>query len=391
MDFANLKNFMDWLTGWRIPGNVAVVYYKGEKVFEYASGYSDVESKIPMKGDELFNIYSCSKPVTCVAALQLLERGKFLLDEPIFNYLPEYKEMYVKGENDVKIPAKTPITFRHLFTMTAGLNYNLESEQIKKAVEITNGDADTVMVARCLADTVLAFEPGTRWSYSLCHDVLGALVEIISGEELETYVRNHIFKPLGVTDVHFRRTPDLKERMASQYNFETRTQYADLVAAQNNADGLDGKWKNIGKDVAFVFGPKYDGGGAGMVISVPEYAKFANSLANGGICPDGSRILSPGTIDLMRCDQLGNDKIPGFDWAHLCGYSWGLGVRTMVDIGAGGSNGSLGEFGWDGAGGAYLLVDPERQLSMFYAHQMTNCQGPYVKPRLRNILYSCID
>ncbi len=391
MDFTKLKDFMDWLTGWRIPGNGAVVYYKGEKVFEYASGYSDVESKTPMNGDELFNIYSCSKPVTCVAALQLLEQGKYLLDDPICDYIPEYKEMYVKGENGEKIPAKIPITFRHLFTMSAGLNYNLGAETIKKAIEITNGDADTVTVAKCVAESVLDFEPGTRWSYSLCHDVLAALVEIISGEEFEKYVQNHIFKPLGVTDVYFRRTPELKERMASQYNFKTEAEYADLVAAQNNADGKDGVWENIGKDIAFVFGPKYDSGGAGMVISAPDYAKLANALANGGKCPDGSRVLSSGTIDLMRCDQLNKGEIPGFDWSHLCGYSWGLGVRTMVDLAAGGSNGSIGEFGWDGAGGCYVLVDPERELAMFYAHHMTNCQGPYVKPRLRNVLYSCID
>lgn len=391
MDFTKLKEFMDWLTGWRIPGNSAIVYYKGEKVFEYSSGYSDVESKTPMKGDELLNIYSCSKPVTCVAALQLYEQGKFALDDPISEYIPEYEEMYVKGENGEKIPAKNKITFRHLFTMSAGLNYDLNSPQIQKALEIGKGSPDTVTVAKCLADYTLDFEPGTRWSYSLCHDVLGALVEIISGETLEEYVRKHIFNPLGVTDVYFRRTPEIKERMASQYNFKTDVDYADLVAAQNNADGKDGFWENIGKDVSFSFGTDYNGGGGGLVISVPDYAKFANALANGGICPDGTRILSPGTIDLMRCDQLGNGKIPGFDWPHLCGYSWGLGVRTMVDLGAGGSNSSLGEFGWDGAGGAYLLVDPERQLAMFYAHQMTNCQGPYVKPRLRNILYGCID
>ncbi len=391
MDFTKLKDFMERLTAWRIPGNAAVVYYKGEKVFEYSSGYSDVESKTPMKGDELFNIYSCSKPVTCVAALQLLEQGKYLLDDPISDYIPEYKEMYVKDVKGGKTPAKTPITFRHLFTMSAGLDYDLGCDAIKKAKEITKGDADTVVVAKCLAESVLDFEPGTRWSYSLCHDVLAALVEIISGEAFEDYVRNHIFAPLGVTDVHFRRTPELKERMASQYNFKTEATYADLVAAQNNNDGMDGVWENIGKEVAFVFGPKYDGGGAGMVVSVPDYAKFANALANDGRCPDGSQILSKGTIDLMRQDQLQGGNIPGFDWAHLKGYSWGLGVRTMVDLAAGGSNSSIGEFGWDGAGGCYVLVDPDRQLAMFYAQHMTNCQGPYVKPRLRNVLYSCID
>lgn len=391
MDFQKLRDYMDFLTGWRIPGNAAIVYYKGEKVFEYTSGYADVETKTPMTIDRLMNIYSCTKPVTCVAALQLLEKGVFLLDDPISEYIPEYEEMYVKGENGEKVPSKNPITFRHLFSMTAGFHYDLTCPEIQKAIEITNGDADTVTVAKCLAGCTLAFEPGTRWNYSLCHDVLGALVEVISGESLEDYVKNHIFKPLGAKDVHFRRTPELFERMASQYNFKTDAEYADLVAAQNNADGKEGFWENIGKENAFVFGPRYDGGGAGLVISVPDYAKFANCLANGGKCPDGSHILSRGTIDLLRADQLHNGEIPGFDWPHLCGYSWGLGVRTMVDTARGGSNSSIGEFGWDGAGGAYLLVDPERKLAMFYAQHMTNCQGPYVKPRLRNVLYGCIN
>ena len=130
MDFKNLKNFMDSLTDWIIPGNSAVVYKDGQKVFEYSSGYSDLENKIKMTGEENINIYSCSKVATVTAALQLYEQGKFLLSDPLYEYIPEFKEMYVKSGERIE-KAKNPITLRNLFTMTAGLTYNMDKRQTK--------------------------------------------------------------------------------------------------------------------------------------------------------------------------------------------------------------------------------------------------------------------
>ena len=192
MNFQSMKDFMDRLTNWRIPGNSISVYHKGSEVFRYSSGYSDLESKTPMTGDELLNIYSSSKITTVTAALQLYEKGLFLLDDPLYSFIPEYRDVYIKTENgDVK-KAEKAITMRHLFTMTAGLTYNFDTDGMEKARELTDGKMDTVTVAKCIAKDPLSFEPGTRWQYSLCHDVLAAAVEVISGQRFSDYVKRNI-------------------------------------------------------------------------------------------------------------------------------------------------------------------------------------------------------
>ena len=167
-DFTDLKNFMDRLTSWIIPGNSMTVYYKNERVFSYSSGFSDVENKQRMQGDELLNIYSCSKVATVTAALQLYEKGFFLLDSPVSEFIPEFSEMTVRDESGAIRKSKNPVTMRHLFTMTAGLSYDLYSPEIQKVRTLTNGRMPTVEVAKGIAKEPLLFEPGEKWNYSLC-------------------------------------------------------------------------------------------------------------------------------------------------------------------------------------------------------------------------------
>jgi len=182
MDFTLLKDYMDRLTDWRMPGNSISVRVENKEVFTYQSGYSDVENQIPMRADHLLNIYSCSKVATVTAALQLYEKGFFLLDDPLYEYIPEYREMYVKTLEGELVKAKNPITLRQLFSMTSGLNYNMRNPSIAEAVKVTEGRADTVTVAKYLAREPLSFEPGTRWLYSLSHDVVAAAVDVIAGK-----------------------------------------------------------------------------------------------------------------------------------------------------------------------------------------------------------------
>ena len=163
MDFTDLKEFMDHLTSWRIPGNGLKVCLEGKEVFSYTSGYADVENKIPMTLDHYVNIYSCSKVATVTAALQLYEQGKYQLDDPLYAFIPEYKEMYISDEKGLR-KAEKPITLRHLFTMTSGLTYNRDTQAFQKARELTDGKMDTLTVIRCLATDPLAFEPGERWN-----------------------------------------------------------------------------------------------------------------------------------------------------------------------------------------------------------------------------------
>ncbi len=391
MRFDRVKGFMDRLTSWIIPGNSIVIYQDNQKIFEYSSGFSDVEKELPMNGNELLNIYSCSKIATVTAALQLYEKGLFLLDDPLYEYIPEYRHMFIKDAAGNVKDAKNHITLRHLFTMTAGLTYNLKSAGIETAKAITNGKMDTVQTAKCIAQDPLIFEPGTHWNYSLCHDVLAAVVEIISGRRFENYVKENIFEPLGVSEAYYHQSDRTGEKMAQQYLLDIN-QKINEVDAQRRTAGRNGVLVNVGKETnSFVFGENYDSGGAGLVVSVPDYALLGSALANGGIAPNGEKILSAGTVELLHINQLTEEQQKDFNWPQLKGYGYGLGVRTMVNKAESGTVGNLGEFGWGGAAGATMLVDTRCNLSYFYSHHMLNPQEDYYQPRLRNVVYSCIN
>ena len=393
MDFKNLKAFMDSLTTELVPGNAISVYYENEEVFRYASGYADLENKRRMSAQDLIFIYSCSKVATAVSAMQLLERGKYLLSDPLYEYIPEFKDMYVKTKDGNVKKTDNDITIWNLLTMTAGFNYNQgkDAPHIIKAKEITKGKMNTVDVIKCLAEQPLDFEPGEKWQYSLCHDVLAAFVEVISGKKFRDYVKENIFDPVGMENTYYHYKPEMEKKMACQYIYKTVDPGDfDMVEAQSKGCGAKGYWENFGKKNDHIHGSEYDSGGAGVITTVSDYAKFANALANNGIAQNGEKILSKGTIDLMRINQLSAEQIKYFSWKQLNGYGYGLGVRTLIDKSAASSVGSIGEFGWGGAAGATILVDPDRKFSFFYSHHMLNPHEDYYQPRIRNAAYSGI-
>lgn len=390
MQYQALKDLMDRLTNWRIPGNAAIAYRGDQEVFSYASGFADVDTKEPMSADHYINIYSCSKPATVTAALQLLEKGYFLLDDPLSEFLPEYRHMQVKTAEGLR-EAESPITLRHLFTMTAGLNYNCSVPAFAAAQEITGGAMQTREVIRCLAQEPLAFDPGTKWQYSLCHDVLACVVEVISGKKFRDYMKENIFDPLGMEHTMYHNEA-VQDRMATLYRYQDGSG-TDVVAQQAGATPqADGYWEKLAsKTPSYAFGPEFDSGGAGITTTVRDYVKFVAALARGGLGLTGERILAPGTVDLLKADQLTAQQRPYFNWSQLKGYGYGLGVRTMIDIAAAGSTGPLGEFGWGGAAGASVFVDTKNQLALFYAHHMLNQQERYYQPRVRNAFFSCSE
>lgn len=388
MNFKPVADLMDRLTAWRIPGNVINIYKDGEKVFEYCSGYADMESAEKMTADKYFYLYSCSKITTTIAALQLYEKGLFLQSDPLYDFIPEFKEMTVRKNGGIE-KCKKPVTMRSLFTMTAGFNYNFDCGALKKAGEITNGHYDTVDTIKCFAAEPLDFEPGDGWQYSFCHDVLAAAVEVIAGKKFRDYVRENIFEPLGIT-ASYTESDAVKKLMCTQYRFIDGSD-TDIVKAQSSAvdSSIGGIIENEGLKNRHILGDQYDSGGAGIITSVPDYAKLCAALANGGSL-NGERIISRGTVDLWRTNQLDENQMKQFNWAHLSGYGYGLGVRTMIDRAKSGSNGPFGECGWGGAAGAVSLIDPDNNVSLFYAHHMLNNQEAYVLPRMRNVLYTCI-
>ncbi len=387
MDFTNLRNFMDHLTSWRIPGNDIRVCIGGKEVFRYQSGYADLAAQKKMTGEEHYFIYSCSKPATMTAVLQLVERGQILLSDPLYAYIPAWKNVQVRQPDGSLAPAKNPVTLQHLVSMTAGLTYNSGTPAFRKAREETKGAMNTVTVARCLAEDPLSFEPGDSFQYSLCHDVIAAVVEVVSGKKFRDYMAENVFGPLGMTKTAYHATAEMEGNMASQYRFVPAAE----VSAEMEGFAVEGGLvQPVPLQNSHIHGPEYDSGGAGVITTVEDYSKFVCALAGSGTGVNGARILAPASIELMQTNQLSEKQLQQFRHAQYLGYGYGVGVRTMMDKAQGGSLGSIGEFGWGGAAGATVLADPERQLAVFYAHHMLNPLEEYYQPRLRNVVYGCL-
>lgn len=217
------------------------------------------------------------------------------------------------------------------------------------------------------------FEPGTRWNYSFCHDVLAALVEVVDGRRFSTYIKDEITGPLGLKDTGFDLSSEQESRLAPQYEYDKEL------------------GKPIRKDENIArFGSEYESGGAGLFSTVNDYAMFLNTLTNLGTSSNNIRILSPASVELMRTDHLTESTRGDFSWEQMAGYGFGLGVRTHISATKSGSLSSIGEFGWSGAAGCLAIIDPISQLTVMYGQQLLNSQEPIVHPRLRNIIYSCL-
>lgn len=380
MDFTRLDAFLDRLTAWRIPGNDCVIMKDGRVIYRHLSGFADIEEGRRMNGRETYNMWSCSKPVTCAAALTLVERGDILITEPVSCYLPEYKDVLVRRENadgtqTLTAPARE-ITVRDLFSMTSGYNYSTDCEEVARVKRETDGRCPTREMVRAFAKIPLVAEPSTHWIYGISHDILAGLVEEVSGERFRDYVKRVIFDVLDMNDSCYGvPSEDILSRMARQYSFDDEK---DKAIPSNNSN-------------SYVYGEDYDSGGAGLISTVDDYIKFAYAMANGGVGANGGRILSPSTIELMRQNALNEDEMRDITVGQYRGYGYGLGVRTMVNRSVGGSIGPVGEFGWAGAAGAWVMIDPDNRLAAFYCMHMLNNQEQYTVNRLRNVIYSCLE
>ncbi|MBR2037740.1 MAG: beta-lactamase family protein [Lachnospiraceae bacterium] len=391
MDFTNLKNFMDYMAAEQNPGNAVVVFKDGRQVFRYAAGYSDLETKTPMTGEELFNIYSCSKITTVTAGVQLLERGKFLLNDPLYEYIPEFRDMYIKTEDGNLVKAQNPITIGDLFTMTAGFSYNFNAEGFKRARELTGGKMDTVETIRCIASDPIYFEPGTHWKYSICHDVLAAVISVISGQKFRDYVKENIFEPLDMTDSVYHHTEETLKRTASQYLFVPNSgEQLDVVEAQTSGKEKLGTFQKIDKINSHVLGEEYDSGGSGIITTLSDYEKLLAALANNGTGLTGEKILSKYAVDLMKINRLTPELKKDFSGKQFAGCGYGLGVRTHISPAESGVISNVGEFGWGGAAGATAIIDTQINLAVFLVQHTKNPREAFYQPRLRNVVYSCL-
>jgi CubicO group peptidase (beta-lactamase class C family) len=362
-------------------GCACTVVMHGKVLYDESFGYADLEKKIRIQPDTIYRIYSMTKVITCVAALKLYEKGLYLLNDPLDEYLPEFKNPQVYRYNEsgamTVSPAANPIRVKDLFTMSSGLTYEGDGTETERQTGRILENEDTMdlrALSKALAAIPLQFDPGTHWKYSTSHDVLAAFIEVLSGQSFEEFLKKEIFEPLGMIDTSFRIQEEKRDRLCIMYN---RAEDGTLTP-------------NTSKDAPYQPGCRYESGGGGLLSTIGDYSRFAQALANGGQL-DGVRILSSKTIQLMATNHLSPQQLKDFDWEQMSGYGYGLGVRVMIDPAAGGSNSSIGEYGWAGLAGSWLLIDPKEELSVVYMQQMLPSLEPYIANRIRAGIYGALD
>ncbi|MBR3105993.1 MAG: beta-lactamase family protein [Clostridia bacterium] len=372
MDFNRLTAYLDYLHKLNVPGCDLAVYKEHELIYRHQAGWRDVERTAPIQGDEAYFLYSATKVFTSCAAMKLIEEGKMRLDDPVSDYLPAYAKLTVKDGDAVR-PAKTVMTVRHLMSMQSGLNYNTEIPAIEKVMKDNHQRATTRQIAEAKAEDPLEFDPGTDFQYSFSHDVLAAVIEVVSGQRFSAYLKEHIWEPLDIHGMAMRLNDDLKNRLCPLYAYEPKAYSLKECSKEEIEDR---------------FNPEFESGGGGMIGTVADYIKFADALACGGKSKDGAHILSPEMIQLWSANQLCPKGRQSFDGWHRIGYSYALGVRTRVNDRIGGP-GALGEFGWDGAAGAWVMIDPSNRLSAFFGMHVLNYGYNYdvIHPTLRGLIY----
>ncbi len=358
----------------------------GKTLYEGYFGYADLESKRPVAEDTVYRLFSMTKVIICTAAMMLFERGKFLLNEPLYEYFPEYRDTQVveTGPSGMVYTrrAKNPMLVKHAFSMAVGMPYSYgdsptvrEMAGVKDELQKKHGKYDIVTEVKAMGNVPIAFDPGTHWLYGYGHDIVAALIQVVSGKTVGQFLQDEIFEPLGMKDTGYRFRDDIETRLVSHYKRDE-----------------NGNMKKIPGFLDEFHQPDsiYESGGAGLYSTVNDYLKFSQMLANGGIY-NGTRIIGRKTIDLMRSNQLNAEQLKDFNNSYLAGYGYGLGVRTLMSNAEGHSNGSAGEFGWTGALGTYVSIDPSEGLSMVYMHQMDPNMEEYHHLRVRAVVNGCLE
>lgn len=374
MNFDKLDKLIDSMEArYGVPGCQVWVYHDHRLTHRHSAGFADGARTRPVSEEDMYILYSATKVITNVAMMRLVEQGRLSLEDELSRYLPEFSRMQVQTPEGLH-PAERAITIRDLSTMCAGLSYNLDTPYIQAARRAGKRMTREMMAA--IAEEPLLFEPSTHFHYSLCHDVLGAVIEVASGMRFGEYLRHEIFEPLGMTDVTFHPTEEQRQRITAQYRFEPET--ARVV--------------QIPQDNPYALTDDYESGGAGLYATAPDYLRLAAALANLGRSDEGYQLLSPQSVNQMRQDALSGACRQDFDAIGRVGYSYGLGVRTMVEPECYGFRAPKGEFGWDGAASSYVSIDPEHDLAIFFGMQVMGYGAMYseVHPAIRELVYETI-
>ncbi len=366
----------------QIAGCAARVMQHDRVIFEGSFGYANIGDKVRMSSENtIFPIASMSKVITVAGIMQLYEQGLFKLWDPVSEYLPGFRKPKIAKEHpdgSCEIAdAKGEVTMRQLFTMTSGVPYGwgdtaagrIRAEKEKEWEESGKPFPGTVEYVNLVGQLPLAFEPGERWMYGFSIDVLGAVIEVLSGKTLGKYLKENIFDPLGMTDTGFFVPEEKQGRIATLYRIN---------------DGMKPEDRDYPKEK-----PDFESGGGGLFSTVGDYSRFAQMLLHGGTLA-GVRIIGRKTVDLISRDHLTPEQRKSDSWDTQRGYGYGLGVRVMTNPEIAGINGSAGEWGWDGAFGNWFCVDPQENLTCVYL--TTNLPGDHYRfvPKLMASMYASL-
>lgn len=335
--YRKLTKLMDSFLEMGVPFYDCIVMKDGECVYRHANGYTDTNAKTEVTGKELYNIYSCSKLITCTAALQLFEKGCFKLDDELCKYMPEFENMTVTSDGKI-LPAKNEITICNLFTMTAGFSYALNSPMLEKCRKETGGECPTREAMKYLAKEPLLFEPGYRWEYGLCHDILAALVEVVSGMTFGEYVKKNIFDVCKMEHSTFLINEKDTEKLVNQYRYNPKTD----------------KVEECEKSCVYRIGTKYESGGAGCVSTVEDYIKFLEAIRT-------SKLLKKETVDLLSTNHLTKEQIQMPTYWVKGKRGFGLGQQCPT------AENTRPDFGWGGAAGAHYFIDRTNNITAYFA------------------------
>jgi CubicO group peptidase (beta-lactamase class C family) len=352
----------------KTAGAISLVVRNG-KICQFGTyGWMDLESKIAMQPDALFRIFSMTKPVTAVATLCLYEEGKFLLDDPLKDYLPEFAKVKVRETDasgkETLVEPKRDLTIHDLLTHTSGIQYDYFHEAWE------SGSVDLEAFTRELVKREpLAHHPGTRWHYGASNDVLGRLVEVASGQPYDEFLTERIFEPLGMSQTRFWLESGKTDQLVNVYR-------------QLEEGGIE---RTTELDDRFLSPPKLIAGGAGLLSTTSDYLRFCLMLLNGGEF-NGARILGRKTVELMRQDHLP----PGHPPIEPFKFGYGLGVSVVRSLGEKQGMASIGEYGWGGMASTDMWIDPEENMVTMIMMQLRQLPGSLLTKRYKDLVYQSL-
>jgi CubicO group peptidase (beta-lactamase class C family) len=370
----------------KIPGAILLIEQHGKPVYHQFFGVRDPATELPMTDDTIFRIFSMSKPITSVAAMMLIDQNKLKLDDPVAKYIPSFAKAKVgvekKAENGEKVlelvPLKRPITIQDLMTQTSGITYGFYGDSmVRKAyanARIYDGDFTNAEFAERIAQLPLAEQPGTLWDYGHSTDILGRIIEVISGKSLLQFEKDNLLGPLGMSNTSFYVTDPQKKKLVA-------------MPALNDQDF------RVGFNSDVLVQQKWESGGGGMVTSMADWAQFSRMILNGGKL-DGRQYLSPKSFEEMTTDHIGPNSGVDRDYFYFpgdgFGFGLGFGVRTDPGNAKPPPPGSLGELKWDGASGCYFVVDRKQDM-FFVLMEETPSQRQRIQKAVKQLIYEAME